>query len=66
MNTNNELKNETANGTKPVLAEVLAKLDELLKWEYTVRSQTLSNEVRNEAGAAIRVLLEVKNFADGQ
>jgi len=66
MSTNDELKNETANGTKPVLAEVLAKVDELLKWEYTVRSQTLSNEVRNEAGAAIRVLLEVKKFADGQ
>jgi hypothetical protein len=66
MSTNNELKNETANGTKPVLAEVLAKVDELLKWEYTVRSQTLSNEIRNEAGAAIRVLLEVKKFADGQ
>ena len=49
-----------------MLAEVLAKVDELLKWEYTVRSQTLSNEVRNEAGAAIRVLLEVKKFADGQ
>jgi hypothetical protein len=57
---------ENANGTKPALAEVLAKVDELLKWQYTVRSQTLTNEIRNEAGASIRVLLEVKKFADGQ
>lgn len=61
-----ELKDKTANGTKPVLAEVLAKIDELLQGEYTVRSQTLSSEVRNEAGAAIRVLLAVKSFAEGQ
>lgn len=60
------LKHETHADAKPVLAEVLAKIDELLQWEYTVRSQTLSNEVRNEAGAAIRALLAVKNFAEGQ
>lgn len=65
MNESNN-NHETANDTKPVLAEVLAKIDELLQWEYTVRSQTLSDEIRNERSAAIRVLLEVKAFADGQ
>ena len=61
-----ELTTETPADAKPVLAEVLAKIDELLQWEYTVRSQTLNSEIRNEAGAAIRVLLAVKSFAEGQ
>lgn len=50
----------------PVLTEVLDKIDEILKWNYTVRSQTLNNEIRKQSGAAIDALLLVKSFIENQ
>ena len=51
---------------KPQLDEVIAKIDELLESEYRVRSQTVDPGVKREVSASIRVLLELKEFINGQ
>ena len=51
---------------KPQLEEVIAKIDELLESEYRVRSQTVDPGVKREVSASIRVLLELKEFINGQ